>query len=294
MKNNIYGKIQKVPSNLILGNYGDVAYVNNHYYIYEQNEGAIWRQSIEESTAEIFMNIKGSLRARTLRTAFNQTVLIINSKRKKIHFLPLTETSKNLKHFVKQFDQGTFISDLRVFGPNQDHLAVLTTDRWLKAFRINIQNQTLEMYSEIHLRRDQTSNDYALTLAVSPCHQYFAVHTNDGSGFASRIALFKLENMAWKMVSCLDVRHLGVYKFHAMSFVPKVFGRRRVLTAVSKYFPITVVSFEFDEESGEFYELKGLRKKINARNYVYQLERVGDRLLTVDYDAKVISIEYKC
>lgn len=287
--NLIFRKKISNNSNFFLGNYQDVVYTNKNFYMLVNNK-SIYKTSIDSQVeATKWMDHVGSgWLGRTLRANEKAKQLILNKEFKSIKIIQLDNEGEPKDQFEIR-GIGGLIWDHQPFGNNK--VAILRRDGWLRIQEYNFERKTSKIIAESKIELSKDRAEYACTLAVCDRKKILAVHIGASDYKASRMLFFHFLNQNLKLKCDIDVLDEGVSFLQAMSFFGYN-GHHLSLCALTLNNPATVMTFGYDTLLFKGEEIKRLRKQVNS-SYCYKLEKVGNKLVTSDENARKITVFYK-
>ena len=176
-----------------------------------------------------------------------------------------------------------------------DHrVALIRAAGLLKIYSFNTKTQNSKLIAESSTFLSEEEKEQFWQLAVCPKGQFFAVFVIsciDWPFNASRLIIFELTDNGFEAKDQIDLSEEGFEDMQSMCFYG-YYQNSLILTAMAHSEPNALLTFEYNLKSEKLREVNELRKGVTTEVGFCQMLRVGEELVSCNFDAQMLKIKY--
>lgn len=289
-----------------LGDYTDVIWMNNFFYVYCNDSKTIKIQKVEREKPELLHAIKEDSDSdeedelnSTLYSALKDKALVVRTNTSLLQFIGLdVETGKKSQVFnQRKFEK---IGDLKFFGNLKDHFALVSQEgsiSYLKIFKISGMDFNTKEVGSCQIPHKSTP-ETKYSLAISPKFNIIAIsifEPNDMEEITNKIniGIYEFKNSKINFIdSYQNEVEGGVGEFRSLGFLNN-YHNLNFLAALEFKENSRIFTFYYDSETRVVAEKENMRG-LSGVGKVAGFEKIGNNIFRgADTDAKVFEICYK-
>jgi hypothetical protein len=193
-KGYIHYKDGRVIAEALVGDFADLLFFDDNYYLYNSTEKAIYKKKNDKSEPSLWLKHTGpnTIFSKSMRVSFNEKHLLINEKAKRVRCIDLKNPEKNFSISFKTKAKSKMLCHQAL--PN-NRVAMMYYNGMLEVHSYNSEKQTSKFESSMSAIESLSSQnitlfEYAYSFAMNEDCTLLAVSIGRG-GYLSRISVFK-------------------------------------------------------------------------------------------------------